>query len=44
VRLATGWVADVLPVRLSDAVRASVPAQPTLRPVLRGRIAGGVAR
>jgi len=44
VRLATGWDADVLPVRLSAAELASVLALPTLRPVLRARLAGGAAR
>ena len=44
VRLATGWDDDVLPVRLSAAELASVLALPTLRPVLRARLAGGAAR
>jgi hypothetical protein len=44
VRLATGWDADVLPIRLSDAELASVLALPTLRAGLRARLAGGGAR
>jgi hypothetical protein len=44
VRLVTGWDADVLPVRLSAAELAGVLALPTLRPVLRARLAGGAAR
>jgi hypothetical protein len=35
VRLATGWGADVLPVRLSAAELSGVLALPTLPPVLR---------
>jgi hypothetical protein len=44
VRLATGWDADVLPVRLSAVELASVLALPTLPAPLRGRLAGGAAR
>ena len=43
VRLATGWDADVLPVRLSAAELASVLALPGTAPVLRARLAGGAA-
>jgi hypothetical protein len=44
VRMATGWGADVLPVRLSDAELASVLALPTLPAGLRARLAGEAAR
>jgi len=44
VRLATGWDADVLPVRLSDAELAGVLALPTLPAGLRARLAGGATR
>lgn len=40
VRLATGWAADVLPVRLSAAELASVLALPTLPDALRSRLLG----
>ena len=40
VRLATGWDADVLPVRLSAAELASVLAVPNLPEGLRGMLAG----
>ena len=43
VRLATGWDADVLPVRLSAAELAGVLALPTLPPALRARLDGGAA-
>jgi hypothetical protein len=41
VRLATGWGADVLPVRLSAAELAGVLALPTLPPALRGLLGRG---
>ena len=44
VRMATGWDADVLPVRLSDAELTSVLALPTLPAGLRARLTGGAAR
>jgi hypothetical protein len=44
VRLATGWDADVLPVRLSAAELDGVLALPKLPPALRATLAGGVAR
>ncbi|MCW2634477.1 MAG: uncharacterized protein JWQ99_844 [Blastococcus sp.] len=43
VRLATGWGADVLPVRLSAAELAGVLALPTLPAVLRGLLGKGAA-
>jgi hypothetical protein len=43
VRLATGWGADVLPVRLSAAELAGVLALPGLRAGLREVLAGGAA-
>jgi hypothetical protein len=43
VRLATGWGADVLPVRLSAAELAGVLALTTLPPVLRGLLGKGTA-
>lgn len=43
VRLATGWGADVLPVRLSAAELASVLALPGLPPALRDLLTGGAA-
>jgi hypothetical protein len=43
VRMATGWPADVLPVRLSAAELACVLDLPTLSPLLRARLAGGAA-
>ena len=43
VRLATGWGADVLPVRLSGAELAGVLALPTLPAVLRGLLGKGGA-
>lgn len=43
VRLATGWGADVLPVRLSEAELASVLALPGLPPALHRLLAGGAA-
>ena len=44
VRLATGWDADVLPVRLSAAELAGVLALPTLPPGLRATLDLGAAR
>jgi len=44
VRLATGWDADVLPVRLSAAELAGVLALPTLPPALRATLEDGAAR
>jgi hypothetical protein len=44
VRLATGWDADVLPVRLSAAELAGVLALPTLPTGLRTTLDGGAAR
>jgi hypothetical protein len=43
VRLATGWGADVLPVRLSEAELTCVLALPTLPEALRELLAGGAA-
>jgi hypothetical protein len=43
VRLATGWDADVLPVRLSAAELAGVLALPTLPGALRATLDSGVA-
>jgi hypothetical protein len=43
VRRATGWGADVLPVRLSAAELASVLGIPALPAALRGLLAGGAA-
>jgi hypothetical protein len=43
VRLATGWGADVLPVRLSEAELASVLALPGLPTTLRALLTGGAA-
>jgi hypothetical protein len=43
VRLATGWGADVLPVRLSEAELASVLALPGLPTALRDVLTGGAA-
>ena len=43
VRMATGWGADVLPVRLSDAELASVLAVPALPAALRDVLDGGAA-
>ena len=43
VRLATGWGADVLPVRLSDAELTSVLALPDLPTALRDVLTGGAA-
>lgn len=40
VRMATGWAADVLPVRLSAAELAGVLALPSLPDALRGRLTG----
>ena len=44
VRLATGWGADVLPVRLSAAELASVLALPGLPAGLRAALGGAAAR
>jgi hypothetical protein len=44
VRLATGWDADVLPVRLSAAELAGVLALPTLSSDLRATLDSGAAR
>ena len=44
VRLATGWDADVLPVRLSAAELAGVLALPTLPPALRATLDTGAVR
>ena len=44
VRLATGWAADGLPVRLSAAARAGGVALPTRPPVLRATLDAGAAR
>jgi len=44
VRLATGWDADVLPVRLSAAELAGVLALPTLPLALRATLDTGTAR
>jgi hypothetical protein len=44
VRLATGWDADVLPVRLSTAELAGVLALPTLPPALRATLDRGAGR
>jgi hypothetical protein len=44
VRLATGWDADVLPVRLSAAELAGVLALPTLPQVLRATLDASAAR
>jgi hypothetical protein len=44
VRLATGWDADVLPVRLSAAELAGVLALPTLPGGLRASLDRGAAR
>ena len=44
VRLATGWDADVLPVRLSAAELAGVLALPTLPPGLRAALDGRPGR
>ncbi|TFV52469.1 hypothetical protein [Blastococcus sp. TF02A-35] len=44
VRLATGWDADVLPVRLSPAELAGVLDLPGLPDVLRAVLGGGVGR
>jgi len=41
VRLATGWGADVLPVRLSAGELAGVLALPTLPPALRAHLGRG---
>lgn len=41
VRLATGWGADVLPVRLSAPELAGVLALPTLSPALRDLLGRG---
>jgi hypothetical protein len=41
--MATGWAADVLPVRLTAAELASVLALPTLSAGLRARLGGGAA-
>jgi hypothetical protein len=43
VRSATGWSADVLPVRLSAAERGSVLDLPALPEALRGSLSGGGA-
>ena len=43
VRRATGWGADVLPVRLSAAELAGVMALPTLPPALRAALGGSGA-
>lgn len=43
VRRATGWGADVLPVRLSEAELASVLALPALPAALRDLLTGGAA-
>jgi hypothetical protein len=43
VRLATGWGADVLPVRLSDAEVHSVLSLPGLPTPLRELLSGGAA-
>jgi hypothetical protein len=43
VRLATGWGADVLPVRLSAAELAGVLALPTLPDALRATLGGSAA-
>lgn len=43
VRLATGWSADVLPVRLSEAELSGVLALPTLPAALRARLGAGGA-
>ena len=44
VRLATGWDADVLPVRLSAAELAGILALPTLPLALRATLETGTAR
>jgi hypothetical protein len=44
VRMATGWDADVLPVRLSAAELAGVLALPTLPPGLRATLDRGASR
>lgn len=44
VRLATGWDADVLPVRLSAAELAGVLALPTLSSDLRATLGTGAVR
>ena len=41
VRLATGWGADVVPVRLSALELASVLSLPGLEPVTRAALTGG---
>ncbi|MFQ1000333.1 hypothetical protein [Modestobacter sp. SSW1-42] len=41
VRLATGWGADVVPVRLSALELASVLSLPGLAPVARAALTGG---
>ena len=43
VRSATGWAADVLPVRLSAAERGCLLDLPALPPALRGSLSGGEA-